>query len=250
MSRRVSTTSGDVPFLHANRIRDEAELVLANYGQQVSPVTAPPVPIDDILELHLQLTFEIADLLAEFQCADVMGAIWIKKRAVKVDRSLDPALNPKRLGRYRYTLAHEAGHWCLHRQHYLENVAQGKLFAADGAPAFICRSSEAKKPVEYQADRFAADLLMPERLVRSEWLSWRGNLESIFLDDLRAKYQGEAQSTAERYGGGDPEQVDNLIFEMFARPLAERFQVSPTATRICLEQHGWLLREKGQFLFS
>jgi hypothetical protein len=36
--------------------------------------------------------------------------LWVNQRRVGIDRRLDPGANPAMLGRYRFTLAHEAGH--------------------------------------------------------------------------------------------------------------------------------------------
>jgi Zn-dependent peptidase ImmA (M78 family) len=41
-----------------------------------------------------------------------------------------------------------------------------------------------KKPVEWQTDQFAANLLMPRELVKKAWQEWRGDMESIALADL------------------------------------------------------------------
>src|SRR5207302_10311126 len=38
--------------------------------------------------------------------------------------------------------------------------------------------------LEWQADQFAANLLMPRDLVNQSWLQWRGNTDSIVLTDL------------------------------------------------------------------
>jgi IrrE N-terminal-like domain len=63
-------------------------------------------------------------------------------------------------GRRRFTVAHEVGHWLLHAT------------APEAAPVF-CRHSEVQEqaerpsdPVEREANRFAAELLMPEPVVR------------------------------------------------------------------------------------
>lgn len=45
---------------------------------------------------------------------DILGAIFLTKRIV-IDESLDPDDDPAKEGRYRYTAAHELGHWRLHR---------------------------------------------------------------------------------------------------------------------------------------
>ena len=64
-------------------------------------------------------------------------------------------------------------------------MSQPSLFSnLDQKPDYVCRSSEKKKPVEWQADQFAASLLMLCALVKEAWQDWHGSLEPIALDDL------------------------------------------------------------------
>lgn len=64
-----------VPFLREEVIEGEAEMLLAEYGREHEPIICPPVPIDEIIELHLKLEFEIRDLQTLFGFGDVHGAI-------------------------------------------------------------------------------------------------------------------------------------------------------------------------------
>ena len=239
----------DMPFLKKEVIEAETLSLLAEYGQ----VTAPPVPIDDVVELHLKLTFEIMDLQQIFGVGDVHGAIWFRSRRVGVDQSLDPARYPAKCGRYHFTLAHEVGHWRLHRHLYLRNVGQPSLLPEfDQKPDYVCRSSEKKKPVEWQADQFAANLLMPRELVKKAWQEWRGNMESIVLTDLGDMRRQILTSEVLRRGSfkaGDSAS-DDMVLEHCIRPLADKFQVSPEAMRIRLEDMGLLLRKKEGSLFE
>jgi Zn-dependent peptidase ImmA (M78 family) len=58
--------------------------------------------------------------------------------------------------RQRYTLAHEFAHYCLHRDDYssFEDMA-------------FFRKEENRTMMEYEANQFAAELLMPEKAVRA-----------------------------------------------------------------------------------
>lgn len=244
--------SSDVPYLRKEVIESEAALVLAEYGKEHGEVTTPPVPIDEIVELHLKLTLEIMDLQQIFGFGDVHGAIWFRSQRVGIDQSLDPDRNPAKRGRYHFTLAHEAGHWRLHRSLYLQRMDQPGLFAdQELKPDYVCRSSEKKKPVEWQADQFAANLLMPRELVKQSWLEWRGNLDSIVLTDLAELRQKILTAEALRRGGfkaGD-DAADDMVLEHCSRPLADKFHVSAEAMRIRLEGMGLMLRKKEPSLF-
>ena len=48
-----------VPLLREEVIEGEAEMLLADYGREHGAVVCPPVPIDEIIELHLKLEFEV-----------------------------------------------------------------------------------------------------------------------------------------------------------------------------------------------
>jgi len=186
VSRHIAVARTDVPYLPKQHIEREAELVLAEYGDARGAVAAPPVPIDEIVEVHLKLVIEMLNMREVFPFGDVHGALWMSAQKIGVDTSLDPALNPRKRGRYHFTLAHEAGHWRLHRKYYLEDASQGRLFGDDlTKPAYVCRSSD-KRPVEWQADQFAANLLMPKKLVCAAWESWRGDPRAVAVGDIRS----------------------------------------------------------------
>jgi hypothetical protein len=67
MPRRASAPPTDVPFLTDKATEEEAALLVAEYCAQQQPIATPPIPIDDIIELHLKLTFEIGDLQSLFR---------------------------------------------------------------------------------------------------------------------------------------------------------------------------------------
>jgi len=238
MAKRSLSSSRDVPYLTKHQIEDEVNVLLAEYSEQHAKIAAPPIPIDEIIEFHLGLVLELKDMRQLFGMADVHGVLWVNDKIVGVDQGLDPSRYPSMLGRFHFTLAHEAGHWRLHRQFYLKNTDQRSLFEETPTkPAYVCRSTEAKKPVEWQADFFAACALMPRPMVISEWESWRGDPETVYLDDLLGSEQAGGESAA------------RLVMDRFSRPLAEKFAVSAEAMRIRLEELGLLARKRENTLF-
>lgn len=235
--RTASAWRGGVPYLPEKRIEAEAQLLLDEYVEKHQWKLSAPVPVDDILELHLELAFGIEDLRALLGVDDVLGAIWFNEKEVRVDARLDPTTHPRLLGRYRFTLAHEAGHWRLHRQYYQEDPNQGKLFDGRGQPAFVCRSSVGP-PAEWQADYFAGCLLMPREVVRKEWQAWHGSLDPVAVQQVPAVTVSD-----------NPNTNQDAALEAFCRPFAARFEVSAEAMRIRLEGTGLLLREVPDTLF-
>ena len=255
MGRRSTVPKAGVPFLHQKQIEREANLLLEEYSLKFTAVTAPPVPVDEIAELYLKLTLEFLDMKSLFPVADVHGAIWFQQSRIGIDQSLDPITDPLRRGRYHFTLAHEVGHWCLHRQHYLQNSAQQRLFG-DGTPHpdVICRSSEVSQPVEWQANAFASCLLMPRMLVYAAWTEFRRTDDGpVTIDQLRNLYANVAAIDTPYHHGRlaiDQPSKDLAMKEEFCRPLARTFQVSPEAMRIRLEQLELLVTMKTKSLFS
>jgi len=172
-------------FLPESRIEGEAERLLAAYGERFGAITKPPVPVDEIVDSHLDLRLEVDDLRGRFKTPDVLGAIWVEERRVAVDTSLDPSHHPHLEGRYRFTLAHETGHWMLHRAQLIAS-RQPRLFTGQAPPSVACRDSH-KPRIELQADYFAGCLLMPVDLVRSLWVEQTGSDKPyVAADDLRA----------------------------------------------------------------
>lgn len=250
MARRSAAPKSEVPFLHEKQIEAEANVLLAKYGEQFGVVTEPPVPVDEIAELLLELSLEYKDMKALFPMADVHGAIWFAQRKIGIDKNLDPDANPSRRGRYHFTLAHEVGHWQLHRQHFLKNPAERLLFD-DGSPKpdVVCRSSERKKLVEWQADAFAANLLLPRKLVFAAWSDFRrGDDRPVEIGELHAGQSGSTLFYHGRLATTDDER-DNAVKEEFCRPLAERFEVSGEAMKIRLEGLGLIVRHRPSTLF-
>jgi Zn-dependent peptidase ImmA (M78 family) len=224
--------------------------LLAEFAETTGGPTKLPVPVEDITTYHLALRLGFADLHKTLRIPmlrdqpDILGAIWIDTETVMIDCSLDPKQNPLMAGRYRFSVAHEIGHWRLHRAYVAKDANQIVLFDA-AEPTVVCRSSQAKEPIEWQADFFSSCLLMPRRRVHEEWKEFLGRTRPLLLSDLRPNGQVmmRAQTIIYEQGTSETGVVDDALFENVAKPIARRFAVSPAAMRIRLEKLGLLLRE-------
>jgi hypothetical protein len=163
-----------IPYLSDEAIERDAAVLLAEYAHARGVVIEPPIPIEDIVEKHLKLGIEFDDTHKLFGVPrpgpdpDILGAIFFDDRRIVIDETLDPEENPAK--GYRFTLAHEGGgHWRLHRHLFAKDPAQAALFGGPAMPSFVCRSSEAKKREEWQADFYSSCLLMPRKLVFAAW---------------------------------------------------------------------------------
>ena len=252
MGKRIAKPGPKLRFMKDQEFEDEAALLLAEYGNKHGQVTAPPIPIDEIVELYLRLVLTFDDMREHFGVDDVHGALWVNDHRVGIDQRLEPTENPTMLGRYHFTLAHEAGHWRLHR-HLFQRKANQLSLLPDRVerPEYICRSSDTA-PIEYQANRFASCLLMPREMVKRAWHEQYGSTDPIYLDDLRTKRQQILTAEVLRRGGfkSGEDAETHMLLEHASRPLAETFEVSPDAMRIRLEGMGLLLRKKERTLFE
>jgi len=252
MARRFTKPKPDVSYLAPDDFENEAALLLTEYGNAHGHINEPPIPIDDIVEEHFKLVVEFRDLRAKYPEGDVLAAIFFNDKRIEVDASLVPEEFPAMRGRYRFTLAHELSHWRLHRHLYLRQANQPALLPAGGAKPDHVLRSRLTDSKEYQANRLAGCILMPREMVKRLWHAARGSMDPIYLDDLRSKQQEILAAEVLRRGGiksGD-DAIDNMLLEHVARPMAEKFEVSPDAMRIRLEGMNLLLRKKEPTLFA
>jgi hypothetical protein len=150
-----------------------AEQFLAGVPSYVWDGESLPVPVEDIADSHVGLLVRDVEDLSSAPGAPpakpgqtlsglllpVLGEIWVNADEA---RQWPP--------RRRFTIAHEFGHWSLHR---------------DAERPVYCRSTsvdpdDARPPIpppEDQANVFAAAVLMPARLVREQYV----RLERDFL---------------------------------------------------------------------
>ncbi len=224
-----------VDFLPKQRIERAALSLLGEYGAKFGVIDGPPIPAEGILESHLQLNLGFDDLSVRLGAADVLGATWVLTREVLVDESLDPSVYPQKEGRYRFTVAHEVGHWELHRHPFLQNASQNQLFESPSKPSIVCRSRSTKDQMEWQADQFAGYLLMPREMVHSAWRARFGSLEPYVA-------AGEIADLSARWGLGEDEHPTVQV----AKELAREFEVSGQAMQIRLVGLGLILTKPPQ----
>jgi len=217
-----------VKYLPEKHIRDSALCLLARYGEKFGPVERPPIPVEEILEAHLELQLGFDDLAKRLGVPDVLGATWVRERRVLIDQSLDPTQYPLKEGRYRFTVAHEIGHWELHRHVYQAGANQPSLFDGADKPSIVCRARSGKDRQEWQADTFSGYLLMPEDMVYLAWEERFGSLEPYVAVD-------EVADLTAKWGLGEDDHKPTVAA---ARELARVFQVSGQAMQIRLVELG------------
>ncbi|MBX3528872.1 MAG: ImmA/IrrE family metallo-endopeptidase [Rhodoblastus sp.] len=241
-----------VSYVPDEAIEKDAQALLAEYAHARGVTIEAPIAIDDIIEKHLKIGVEFDDMHRRFGVPrsgigldpDILGAIYFDRKRIVIDESLDPDTNPAKEGRYRYTAAHEVGHWRLHRGLFGKDPAQTSLLESNAAPSVICRTSQAKKRIELQADLYASCVLMPRKLVFAAWDEAFPDRKQRVLQPSEPINHSFVEFSRETYV--TPVRVetesDDEALDRFAAPFAKKFLVSPIAMRIRLEKLGLLHR--------
>jgi Zn-dependent peptidase ImmA (M78 family) len=181
------------------------EYLKATHGYDIFGV-APPVDVDKIaalLGIHVVESFSWAGPHADLVDATTVGMITLSEEngaSVWINRS-ENSYPPRR----RFTLAHEIGHFCMHRsgdEHCF--VDNKKTMNRD--QSYWDRS-------ESEANSFAAELLMPEHLI----VSVGGAVIDRYVSENR---------------------VETMPFDAFAVAMASKFNVSRPAMEYRLQKMG------------
>ncbi len=195
LTRRQPDRSGTKARESAAQKTARIEALAASELARVSPYVwdgmALPVPIEHIADSHFGLYVrEARDLsqapgapdLSSGQLSGLLlpdrGEIWVSS----AESQSWPA-------RRRFTISHELGHWCMHRQ----------------APYIYCRSTAVDPPVkvkiprrpapESEADNFAAAILMPRYLMVHHYSRLAGRPDRF---DQMCKLFGASAAAMER----------------------------------------------------
>ncbi len=224
------------PYLNQGQIERIAQSVLDDYQKQQADIDVAPVPIEDILTyigLHLEVDDFTRNKYFGEVGADVLGFIKMDEKAIYVNRLLDPLENEDAIeGRFNFTIAHELGHHCLHKDLF-EDYQHQLTFLEDAdtnKPVILCRYPDDDIPqrpwIEKQADMFAAAILMPKPLLLKAWVEQFGS--------------DTPKTESELIALGDPLGVGSDYFgvKRAIKPIAEQFKVSIAAMRIRLENMG------------
>lgn len=142
-----------VPLSREDRAaaRRAAAWLLSRYESECG-VIGPPVPVREIAERVCGLTFWDQSLDEYRTSRTLLGTLLVYRRTIVLHSG------DTNICRRRFTVAHELGHWLLHRglEEYLAHRSE------DDLP----RLKEVRRAMETQADEFAANLLIPLRLLR------------------------------------------------------------------------------------
>ena len=144
-----------IPQIRTEAIEAVGRKILMEYDPSLLSGQPCPVPIETIIETKFDLILEFHTLrknpkiLGETIFDD--GAVVLRAGTILIDERL---CDPSKLGRLRFTCAHELAHWVLHKKLY---SGTGDVAAYNGNVS----SDESHGIIERQADTLASALLMP-----------------------------------------------------------------------------------------
>lgn len=142
----------------------------------------------------------------------------MRSRVISIDKSVEPGTP-----RFNFTLAHELGHFLMHR-HLLDYISIWKDFSIieDGDRELYLNQLTSDNPktwIEWQANKFAASLLLPRATLPDKVISIQNNLG--ITRNLGKIYLGSR-------GRFDTDYIDIM------KELMSAYQVSKAALRIRL----------------
>jgi hypothetical protein len=150
-------------------IEARAESVLAGVPDWIWNGEELPVPVDDIVDSCFGLLVREVEDMGSAPGApqlgpgqSLSGLLLASRGEIWVNADEAREWPPRR----RFTVAHELGHWVMHR-----SPGQQSLFCRHGT---VDPEREVERPsVEAEADAFAAALTMPADLIRREYARLR-----------------------------------------------------------------------------
>jgi len=196
-----------VRWLKFNEIKARAERVLEKFHAS----RELPIPVDDIVDVGLGIDiFPLPGLRVSFDFD-----AFLSNDLMRI--CVDEYVYTHYENRYRFTLAHEIGHLCLHDYVY----KACPITCVDDFHRFNeALDAEQKRKMEWQANRFAGYLLAPDSHVISCWDRCRPALRAM---------------TAEaKEHGFRPEEYRDMLVETAGERMCPDFEVSAESMKFRL----------------
>lgn len=231
------------PFLREEQIEAAAiRLLRAAFG--TIDRTTYPLDLDALVFDYLcereDLVFDDGQDLGEEDGDPILGIMRPYRSTILISASLKRE-GPE--GRFRFTVAHEIGHWVLHRPLFLANEQQSDLFSGNARVAsdlvslnrniFPEGAGRGFLPIEeWQANRFAIALLLDDQTLRSAFVERFGEPPLP-----RRREDGFNRSSTLR-------KLSRRIASEQVRgcpPLQDLFGLSTEAMAIALESRGYVV---------
>lgn len=157
---------------------EEIQRAVDKCGGIFNPDNRIPFPVKNISEIDPNLLV----MLSQHEDDSMSGFITYDEKIKKFKMFVNTNKSPKRIN---FTIAHELGHYFLHREILMKKDFLEKDRTLDSEKILYRKDSsvecsEEELKYEREANRFAARLLMPEALVKKAWTIFE-NIETCAL---------------------------------------------------------------------
>jgi Zn-dependent peptidase ImmA (M78 family) len=200
---------GTFPSYRFETIRQRADQVRNTYAKKPNSI---PVDIDHIVEFGYRL--EVRPLKNLKSSLDMEGMLSKDRTTIFVDN--DTYTDDRFYNRHRFTLAHEIGHYELHKDYYLK----AKFDTPEEWRALLQNiDPDELEWCERHADEFAGRLLVPVEFLNRE------------IDKLRSELK-KLEGLAKDLGIDNIDEIQKRKAVYVARILAPKFEVSQQVIEI------------------
>lgn len=251
--------STQYPFLSKFSIEAEAEQLRKSSEFYVDDHRGASTPIEEIAEFDLRLNIDFDNLKEEFQLGDskqgdeqILGAMVFSSKQIFIDETLDPEENPRNEGRFRFTIAHELGHWVLHR-HLFKNETKAVATLRGSEGKYSLRQKTPNARLEWQANYFASCILMPKVEVERAWYEFCESLRPFKYETCRAHLNvpflentwhsiGDSASFLRGERASTDQALDKQrVFHSITMEIATLLNVSVQSMQIRLKELGFIV---------
>jgi hypothetical protein len=199
------------PFFKKSEIQGEVDTFCAKYR-----IDQQQVPLDVELIVEADLRLELRPEANLFKKTEMDALLTSNRKTIMVD--LDRFTKTNLQNRFRFTIAHEIGHYVLHEAMY-KDVKFGSV--DDWLDFFEDFPQIEYRKLEWHCDEFAGRLLIHRDLLRKKF------------EEARAKLKGTEWEKVE--------QLPVYVVEAMATEIAKFFGVSEQPVLIRLESESiWL----------
>ncbi len=149
-------------FIPDKVIEQRVSKMLAGFESEHGRITNPPIPIDQLVEFHLDLCFDWDDI-DDTDENKILGCLDPSEKKIFMNTRRRDHFEDY-IGTEAFTKAHEVGHWDLHVGKSDETQLALPLMSVP--EKYMCIQDK-KDSREIQAEKYAAYLLMPHHLLMS-----------------------------------------------------------------------------------
>ncbi|MHC1550269.1 ImmA/IrrE family metallo-endopeptidase [Phyllobacterium sp. K27] len=200
-----------VPYLSADVIKQSAKDILEQIGYKYGPVDLGMICSALSIDLHYS-----KQVVKDEDGTLILGSANFDRNTIQINAHADS-------NRERFTIGHEIGHFCLKHKQYLrsETIVEKDLLI-DSEP----HNRFNYERLEYQANAFSSDLILPDEMFRTATNVARSKL------DIRNKGFGDIFV--------DDQPCNFLPYYQLLSSLSQYFDVSKQAIEIKLKKMGLL----------